>query len=190
MLLVFGQMKKRIWKFILENKQSLAQADIHCHTRGGKKNVKTVKRSKFRGAISCFLVCFLCTKYITTSMAIMQRASKSFGADSHRCREKSCLSSALTPCRILTGMKATCQVATWRKNHPRICKSMSKLCLCFSCTSKCPGFVIEAASLECPDPTYRVVASAGDTQFRGFSAETLTASKRWLGVFWCFQMVQ
>lgn len=80
------------------------------------------------------------TKYINPSISIMQRtrhlANKCLRANFHRCRENPVCSS-LVLCHIFTGMKAMCQVATWRKNHPITCKYMSKLCLCFCCTSKC-----------------------------------------------------
>lgn len=79
-------------------------------------------------------------KIIKPSISVMQRtrllANKSFRPDSHRCRQNPVCSSHVL-CHIFTGMKAMCQVATWRKNHLRTCKYMSKLCLCFCCNSKC-----------------------------------------------------
>lgn len=66
-------------------------------------------------------------------------------------QRKSCLSAHSHSSCLSTGMRAMCPAATWWKNHPRICKCMSKLCLCFSCTSESPGF--EATSLKCPHPT-------------------------------------
>ena len=117
----------------------------------GEKIVKIVKLSKLEVQSVCFSSNL--TKYTTISISVMQRAGKSFSADLHRCRENPvCLAHSLRV-TLLTGTRAMCQVATWRKNHRRICKYMSKLCLCFSCTSKCPGFVWEAASLKCPYPT-------------------------------------
>lgn len=91
------------------------------------------KLSKFRGSISFFLL------QQPHSIHPHQHFYHAMSRQSFldwllQMQRKSCLSAHSHLSCLSTGMKATCQAATWWKNHLRICKCMSKLCLCFSCT--------------------------------------------------------